>query len=320
VVQLKRFVGNPILAPIENSPWESRAVFNPGALLKDNIIHILYRGIARNDKYYISQLGHAYSDDGFHFTRTQKQPVLEPKEAYDKWSIEDPRIMTIDKEIYVTYVAINVPVPTPKKLSYTALASTKDFLNFQRLGVITAREDIDDRDTVLFPEKFGNDYIMLHRPQQITLNGKYQEFESGLPSRIWLTRSSSLTQWNMGSPLLKPEYLWESSKIGIGPPPLKTEKGWLLIYHGVDKNYVYRIGLALLDLQDPTIVIRRLPYPVLEPKENYETTGDFPNVVFPCGAVIREGKLFVYYGGADKVCAVATAGLEEVLDSLLTSG
>ncbi len=320
MIRFERFEGNPILAPAQDIAWESRAVFNPGAFLLDGAVHLLYRGIAAGDESYLSQLGYARSEDGFHFERVLDRPVLEPKEPYDKWAIEDSRIVAIDGEIYVTYVAIDAPALTPSKLSRTALATTKDFLMFERLGVITPRDDIDDRDTVLFPAKFGDNYAMLHRPQEVGPDLSYQEWATGSPSSIWLAFSSSLADWEMGSPLMKPEQPWEARKIGIGPPPLETEAGWLLIYHGVDKGNVYRTGLALLELKDPANVIRRLSYPVLEPKEPYETTGDIPNVVFPCGAVIREGRLFVYYGGADMVCAVATADLDEVLDDLLKSG
>jgi predicted GH43/DUF377 family glycosyl hydrolase len=320
MVQFNRFEGNPILTPTHDSTWESRAVFNPGAFLIDDTIHLLYRAIAADDEAYVSRLGYARSEDGFHFERVLDRPVLEPKELYDKWAIEDPRIVTIDGQIYITYVAIDVPALTPGKLSYTALATTKDFLSFERLGIITPHHGVDDRDTVLFPVRFGDNYAMLHRPQEPQRDLSYKEWGTGSPSSIWLAFSSSLTEWEMGAPLLKPERPWEATKIGIGPPPLQTERGWLLIYHGVDENYVYRTGLALLDLEHPANVIYRLPYPVLEPEELYETTGDIQNVVFPCGAVVKEGQLFVYYGGADAVCAVATADLDEVLDDLTKSG
>jgi predicted GH43/DUF377 family glycosyl hydrolase len=118
--------------------------------------------------------------------------------------------------------------------------------------------------------------------------------------------------------VMQPEQKWEAEKIGSGPPPIKTREGWLLIYHGVDKNLVYRAGVALLDLKDPSIVKSRSAQPILEPETKYEKIGDVPNVVFPEGAVVIDGELFVYYGGADKVCCVATVPLDELLDYLLT--
>lgn len=210
------------------------------------------------------------------------------------------------------------PLP-PDKLSVTALARTRDFRTFERLGVITPRDDIDDRDTVLFPARFGPDYAMLHRPQQIQPDGTYQEWGTGHPSTIWLSFSPSLTRWDMGRVLLGPEQPWEAFKIGVGPPPLRTEAGWLVLYHGVDAHSVYRAGAALLDLADPSSVIGRLPHSILEPREPYEVRGDHAAAVFPQGAVVLDGQLLVYYGGADRVCAVATVALDELLTALVTA-
>jgi predicted GH43/DUF377 family glycosyl hydrolase len=112
---------------------------------------------------------------------------------------------------------------------------------------------------------------------------------------------------------MRPKYEWEAKKIGAGPPPIMTEAGWLLIYHGVDANHVYRAGVALLDLEDPSKVIARSPYPILEPEEEYERIGDVPNVVFPEGTVAQDGTLYVYYGGADKCCCLATAPLLDLV-------
>ncbi|OLS24728.1 MAG: Beta-1,4-mannooligosaccharide phosphorylase [Candidatus Heimdallarchaeota archaeon LC_3] len=114
--------------------------------------------------------------------------------------------------------------------------------------------------------------------------------------------------------VMKPEQEWESKKIWTGPPSIKTHEGWLLIYHGVDEKLVYRAGVALLDLKNPSKVKFRSNQPILEPE-----IGDVPNVVFPEGAVAMDGKLFVYYGGADKVCCVATVPLDELLNDLPTS-
>jgi len=113
--------------------------------------------------------------------------------------------------------------------------------------------------------------------------------------------------------ILKRRYRWEAMKVGAGPPPIKTTDGWLLIYHGVDERNVYRAGAALLDLKNPTRVTHRAPFPILEPKKKYERIGDVPNVVFPTGAVVKDGELFVYYGAADKVCCLATCKVERLI-------
>lgn len=317
MVQLRRFIGNPILEPRAGSAWESRACFNPGAVAKDGTVHLLYRAIGHDEDAYVSRLGYAQSADGLHFERASAEPVLAPEADYERGAIEDARIVSIDGDTYVTYVAFGVPAFTSGKLSVTALARTQDFRSFERLGVITPRDDIDDRDTVLFPQRFGPGYAMLHRPQQIQPDGTYQEWGTGRPSTIWLSFSPSLTHWEMGSLLLWPEQPWEAFKIGIGPPPLRTEAGWLVLYHGVDARSVYRAGAALLDLTDPTTVIGRLRHPILEPQEPYEVAGDHAAAVFPEGAVVLDGNLFVYYGGADRVCAVATVALDELLTALV---
>ncbi|MGH9150414.1 MAG: glycoside hydrolase family 130 protein [Acidimicrobiales bacterium] len=314
--QLRRFEGNPILQPVAASPWQTRAAFNPGALSRDGVVHLLYRAAGSGDGY-VSRLGYATSVDGLHFERASADPVLTPGEPYDSGAIEDPRIVSIDGQVYVTYVAVGVPALTPGKLSHTALARTPDFRHYERLGLISPRTDIDDRDTVLLPERVGGRYVMLHRPQQIQPDGTYQEWGTGRPSSIWVSFSESLTEWDMGSPLLRPEQPWEAAKIGAGPPPLWTERGWLVLYHGVDADSVYRAGAALLDLDDPSQVTGRLAYPVLEPQESYEMVGDHRAVVFPQGAVVLDGDLFVYYGGADSVCAVATVELDELLAALV---
>ena len=316
-VGLRRSAGNPILEPRADSGWESRAVFNPSAFASHGTVHLLYRAIAANDANYVSRLGYATSADGFAFERASEQPVLEPAAWYDRGAIEDPRIVAIGGQIFVTYVAFAVSALTPRKLCYTALARTADFRTYERLGVITPRIDIDDRDTVLLPETVDGKYVMLHRPQQVQPDGTYQEWGSGRPSSIWVSFSPTLTSWEMGVPVLRPEQPWEAAKIGAGSTPLKTEAGWLVIYHGVDLHSVYRAGAALLDLDDPTKVTARLPYPILEPEAAYEMVGDHRAVVFPQGSVILDGEVFVYYGAADRVCGVATVRLDELLDALL---
>lgn len=318
-VRLARSWGNPILEPRAGSAWESRACFNPGAAFDGETVHLLYRAIGYDGDAYVSRLGLATSADGVHFERASDDPVLAPEADYERGAIEDARITTIDGETYVTYVAVGVPAFTPAKVSSTALARTRDFRTYERLGVISPRRDVDDRDTVLLPERFDGRYAMLHRPQQIQPDGTYQEWGTGNPSAIWLSLSPSLTRWEMGRPLLCPQQPWEAFKIGVGPPPLRTDAGWLVLYHGVDLHSVYRAGAALLDLADPTVVIGRLPNPILEPEEPYERTGDHPAAVFPEGAVVLDGQLFVYYGGADRVCAVATVALDELLDALVAA-
>lgn len=314
---LERHKKNPILLPNDSNWWESKAVFNCAVLRDDNRIHMLYRAVGEYEKY-ISRIGYASSSDGFCFTR-RREIALAPSEEYEKYGIEDPRLVKTDQEIYLSYVVLSTYVSQRPSAS-TALATTNDFSNYTRLGIITSKGS-DNKDVVLFPENVyqqlsdgtGNlKYLFLHRPST-WVGSKYGVHR---PS-IWIGEGASLTNFEKHTLLIKPEQQWEMLKVGAGPPPIKTKEGWLLIYHGVDRDHVYAAGAALLDLKDPTKVIARTKKPVLEPNEPYEKNGDVNNVVFPTAAYVMDEKLFVYYGAADKVCCLATIDLENFLDHIL---
>lgn len=319
----------PILEPVEDSWWESRAVFNPGAIHRGGMFHLLYRAVSADDvaPEYVSRLGYATSADGIEFTRQGTGPVFQPEPGYDydRHGIEDPRITVLDETIFVTYVSIDVPAFTRSKLSRTALAVTTDFTRFERLGVLTSVPDIDDRDWALFPRRFGDRYVMLTRPQSVNDRLEYVKWgTTDEPADIWLATSPRITSWEMerhrGNPVeipgLAPQQPWEGLKTGIGPPPVETEDGWLAIYHGKDRDNAYYGGLALLDLDDPRKVVARLPEPFLSPEKSWERKGDLDNCVYPSGAVVKDGTLFVYYGACDDKCGVTTAPLEAVLAEL----
>jgi predicted GH43/DUF377 family glycosyl hydrolase len=228
--------------------------------------------------------------------------------------MEDPRLMTIEEETYVTYVVLSNYVKNNPSIS-TALAKTDNFSHYERLGIITILGS-EDKDVVLFP-KFNEgafqSYMMLHRPS--TWVGP--EYNTERPS-IWIAEGDSITNFKKHSPLVKPEQSWEALKIGVGVPPIRTKKGWLVIYHGVSLDHVYSAGAFLLDITEPRKILGRTKAPLLTPEEDYEIKGDVNNVVFPTGACILDNKLFVYYGAADKVCCVATVELQEILDYLLS--
>jgi beta-1,2-mannobiose phosphorylase / 1,2-beta-oligomannan phosphorylase len=315
---LKRYKKNPILLPNKFNWWESKAVFNCAVSLDGDRIHMLYRAIGEYEKY-ISRIGYASSTDGYLFNR-RKEIALAPYEEYEKYGIEDPRLVEIDHQIYVSYVVLSNYV-SQRPIASTALATTIDFISYTRLGIITSKGS-DNKDVVLFPQNMNRQqlpneterimYLFLHRPSS-WIGSKYGVDR---PS-IWLGEGNSLTKFEKHTLLIKPEQQWEMLKVGAGPPPIKTKHGWLLIYHGVDNDHVYRAGAALLDLKDPGKVLGRTTQPILEPKEPYEKNGDVNNVVFPTGACVRDAKLFVYYGAADKVCCVATADLENLVDHVL---
>jgi predicted GH43/DUF377 family glycosyl hydrolase len=332
-ILLERYKKNPILVPNEANWWESKAVFNCAILHYENKFHMLYRAIGEYERY-ISRIGYASSTDGYSFARSN-HIALEPTQDYEQYGIEDPRMVEIDNQVYITYVILSAYVTDGAIVeASTALATTTDFLKYTRLGVITTKGS-NNKDVVLFPEKMSQQqqqqssvlsspsssnntdgagkYFFLHRPSG-WIGSKYGVNK---PS-IWLGEGNALTNFEKHTLLLKPEEDWEELKVGAGPPPIKTTTGWLVIYHGVSRDKVYRAGAALLDLHDPSKIIGRTKTPILEPKEPYEKFGDINNVVFPTGAcVVDNDKLFVYYGSADRVCCLATADLNYLLDQIL---
>lgn len=340
MIQLKRVKENPILSPSKDTEWGSKAVFNPGTILKDGKIYLLYRAVGEYDTY-ISRIGLAVSDDGINFKRVSKNPIIEPQDDYDKWACEDPRITEINGVFYITYVALSQKIREGGKPTYeiihnlnsqTALVTTNDFIKFKRHGIITPKNS-DNRDVVIFPEKINDKFVIIHRPHRwckdwfknplsgeikVDMPISYEE----LPQRpaTWISYSNNLKSWS-GHKLLIRSTHKNDEKTGAGAPPVKTDKGWLLIYHHVQKDekgkIIYTVKVALLDLKDPSKVIAKIPYPILEPRENYEVKGDVDNVVFPTGVLVKDDELFVYYGAADKYCALATIKLSEILGELL---
>lgn len=337
MVRLIRYKGNPILSPNPSNQWESKAVFNPAAVLKDDQVFLLYRAIGEYDAY-ISRLGLAISQDGFNFKRKSKAPLVKPAEDYDRWACEDPRITKIGDTYYITYVALVQRAKHRDKLTrkippQTALLTTKDFVRFKRHGVITPK-DSDNRDVVIFPEKIDGKFVIIHRPYrwcknwfenplakkiEVTLPIPYDS----LPQRpsIWIAYADDLTKDWFNHKLIIRSIYKNDKKIGAGPPPIKTNKGWLLIYHRVSRNekeeYVYTVRVVLLDIENPSKVLAEIPYDILKPETEYEIKGDVDNVVFPTGVLIKDDTLFVYYGAADKRCALATIKLEEILKELI---
>ncbi|HZL21987.1 MAG TPA: hypothetical protein VFC05_01590 [Nitrososphaeraceae archaeon] len=318
-----RYLNNPILTANKNNWWESKAVFNCTASYDGRKIHMLYRAIGEYD-HYISRIGYGNSTDGFNFTR-RNNPAIFPTEEYEIYGMEDPRATQIGDEIFISYVVLSDYVKSYPKV-FSALAVTKDYKKFNKLGIITKNFNYN-KGITFFPGKFKLDYnlsnnnntnnnntyyLILHRPDiSIDLNLKT------LGRDIYLSITNSLSTLNNSIILLKPEQAWENLKIGTGPSPIKTRKGWLLFYHGVSIDRIYRVGAALLDLKDPRQIIARTKQPLLEPVEKYEKIGDVNNVVFPTGAVVIDDKILLYYGGADKVCCLASANLNELLEYIM---
>jgi len=336
-MKFKKFEQNPILSPLESNDWESLVTCNPGVVYDKGTFYMLYRA-AGNDKDHIIRFGLATSTDGYHFIRMSDQPVFTPSiDGPDAGGVEDARIIKFDDDYYITYAyrpfppgqywkfghdeillpecGAHAPEAIRKNLGNTGLAVTKDFHSFRRLGRLTSPV-LDDRDVILFPEKINGQYALLHRPKQY-IGEKYGVKQ---PS-IWIKFSEDILNWeDKKSHLLMTgiENSWEE-KIGGSTPPLKTDKGWLMLYHGVENGGLgyYRVGAVLLDIENPLRVIARTPNYLLEPEFDYEIIGYYSGCVFPTGNVIVNDTLYVYYGAADKYIGLATCNIQQLLEYIL---
>lgn len=302
IIKLQRAKENPILTPTD-LPWENMLVFNPAAVVSDGRIYLLYRALGKEDQ--ISRFGLATSTDGIHFARQEYPVYYGGQHKYEMLGIEDPRVVKIDDTFYLVYTAVSedktaIVNPNWKEVAKTphiALSTTKDFIHFFDYGVIIP--DINGKNASLFPKKSGDEYWLLFRD------------ETGMTR---FANSPRIDYWPETYPLFtRREGFWDCVRIGIGAPPIETEKGWLLFYHGVDEKNTYRLGLIFLDLEDPRKILYRSAEPIFEPETDYEKVGFIPNVVFTCGAIEKDGKYFVYYGAADQVIGLATAEKKDVL-------
>lgn len=295
---------NPILTA-NNWPYPINSVFNAGAtLLKDGTTLLLCRVEERSG---ISHFCVAKSANGVDGWIIDKKPTLRPdpdKFPEELWGIEDPRITYVPelKKYVIVYTAYTRDGPG------VALAQTEDFITFERFGVIMPP---DDKDAALLPRRINGSWAMIHRPV------------SAPRAHMWISYSPDLRNWGEHTLMMNARKgaWWDANKIGLSPPPIETPEGWLLIYHGVKLSCggcIYRLGLALFDLEKPEICLKRGREWIFAPEEPYELNGDVGNVVFPCGYTLaKDGDtLNVYYGAADTCIGLATASLRELLDWL----
>ncbi|KRT64262.1 MAG: glycosidase [Chloroflexi bacterium CSP1-4] len=296
-----RFPANPIVT-VDDLPYRANSVFNPGAALVDGETILLMRV---EDRRGLSHLTVARSRDGLTGWTCDPEPGLRAapeRHPEEVWGLEDPRLTWLPEEGHwvIAYTAFSRRGPL------VSLATTTDFRTFTRLGPVMPPED---KDAALFPRRFDGRWLLVHRPTPL-VGGAH----------IWTSASPDLRYWGDQHLLLEAREggWWDARKIGLGPPPLETPDGWLIMYHGVRttaSGSLYRSGLALLDLEEPNVVLNRSDDWVLGPEAPYERAGDVADIVFPCGWVHDEGTdtLRVYYGAADTSVAVATARLSDVL-------
>lgn len=334
MLKLQRHPANPIVRP-SKLWWRSGVTFNPAVEMGPNGEYIMLERAAQLQPFQ-SVFGALRSTDAVHFELIQDTPVWTPAHVgTPRGDVEDPRVTRIGATYYMTYVHYHshwnvyptggafpanytrLPCDKPKAVAYSArtgLAVSSDMLQWKHLCWI-GPEGWDDKDNVLFPEKIGGKYVMLTRPTaQVG-----PQYGCTTPS-IWLKTSEDLLHWSearLHSTSLRES--WEGEKIGGSAPPLKTDRGWLISYHGV-QHYEYRMGFMLLDLQDPFKVVARTPEPMLSPEFFYEQTGFvIQNCVFPSASIVKDGQLHVYYGACDSCIALATIGMDELLSHLLGS-
>lgn len=338
-MKILKYKNNPILSPDPNIPFEAKCVLNPGVIYDEEKKQfvMVYRA-AGNDMAHVIQFGLAYSSDGFNFKRYSKEPVFKANRFEpDGGCVEDPRITKIGNTYFMTYAARayapgpywlpewpfppiyttdedvhtdDMPYFAKKNITVTYIAATKDFIHYQRLGRIT-ESNIDDRDVVIFPETINDKYVMISRPKFSNVPGV------NMPS-IWISFGDDLVSFD------KPELLltggetdWEVQRVGISSVPIKTKYGWFVLYHGVDKKGVYRVGAIILDLNDPRKVLYRTKKWIMEPDQPFELEGIYDGCVFPTAAVVKDGVLFIYYGCADKHIGVATVDFDEMIEYLV---
>lgn len=324
IKKLDKSSKNPIILPKGENSWESRQTFNPAVLLLKNKVHFIYRAIGNN---YISRFGYAVSKNGLRIDERSKNPAYQHRSSQDFYrssgggerfvssnissggsfgGAEDPRITRVGKEdkIYMTYTAWDRGL----RMALTSI-KVKDFLenrwNWSLPRLISPPGEVH-KNWVIFPEKINGKYAILH----------------SISPKISITYLDSL---NFNG-YIKSYYdgdvdskdLWEERIRGAGPPPIKTEEGWLLFYHAMDKKDPgkYKVGAMVLDINNPSKILYRSKRPVLEPDQDYENSGFKPGVVYATGAVVKGDNLYLYYGAADNYVCAARVNLKEFLDSL----
>jgi len=298
----KRYKGNPILSP-KNWPYKISGVFNPGAVLYKNKTILLARV---EDLKGFSCFCIASSNDGFTGWKIISNPELtyNCNNQEEMWGIEDPRIVYIKEmgKFAISYVSFSRGGPV------ISLMLTSDFNSFERQGVLLPPED---KDASLFPRKFNGLYALIHRP---IVRGE---------AHIWISFSQDLKYWGDNKILIptRPGW-WDCHHVGLGTQPIETDEGWLIIYHGARitaSGAVYRVGLALLDLEEPWKLIKRSDEWVFGPEEQYELVGISDAVVFPTGAIYKkeEDRLIIYYGSADYSICIAEAKMSDLMDYLM---
>ncbi|MFD0673547.1 glycosidase [Cohnella sp. GCM10027633] len=327
-MRITRHPANPIVTP-GLYDWRKATVFNPAVIIEGDKFYMIERTAGSLDPFQCF-FGLLESDDGVDFRHVLDKPVIHPEQlGFPHGSIQDPRLVKIDDIFYLNYALrpcsmsyypTGVGIPNSSKPEYpdgwgepgdwltrSSIATSKDLIHWEFLCDTTPL-DINDRDNILFPEKIGGRYALLRRPEEY-IGPAYGTEKPAM----WISYSDDLIEWDDPILIATAEQEWEFKKIGGSTPPVKTEHGWLTLYHGVGPDHVYRVGAMMLDLERPDRVIARSPGFIMEPETYYEKFGLFiPNVVFPTANVVKDGLLYIYYGCTDTSIGLATVPLGEL--------
>lgn len=294
-MRLQRYPSNPILEPNPQSDWESKNVFNPSVILHQGLFHMYYRAQGLDG---ISRIGYAVSQDGVNWNRL-RMPIFQPEDDAESRGVEDPRVTEINEVFYMAYTAYSGSSPKEHVITPMFARST-NLLSWDRIGPLVKGED--NKDHFLMSKKLNNRFVAFHRR---------------FPN-IWLAESYDLVNWPEERMKLimspRPGSGWDSVSIGGNGPPIETEHGWLMFYHGYDDSVTYRLSVCLLDLDDPTKIINRPEGWILEPQESWEIEGNVPSVVFSCANLRVKDQIWVYYGGADSAIGLATCDFDELVE------
>ncbi len=318
MLKLSRSFENPILSPSAKNKWEDQATFNPSVIEDGHLYHMVYRALSKDKPYFdkvikLSTIGYANSPDPIHFVN--RKQLIEPEFDWEKYGCEDPRITKIDDKYFIFYTALS-NYPFNADCVKVGVAITRDFKTIEEKHLIT---NFNAKAACLFPEKINGKYAML-----ITVNPDRPPSKICIayfdnPEEMW--SESYWDGWLKNVDEHKIDLLRDMShQVEVGAVPIKTKYGWLLI-HSYIKDYFspdqkFGIEAVLLDLKNPQKIVARTTDPLLAPREQYELFGDVPYVIFPSGAIVKESTLYVYYGAADSVCAVATVNMEVLINNM----
>jgi beta-1,2-mannobiose phosphorylase / 1,2-beta-oligomannan phosphorylase len=288
MVKLVRHTASPLMYPNPLHRWEAMNVFNCAVTQHKGLFHMHYRAQGVD---FISHIGYAVSVDGLSWNRLEN-PVLSPHNGREDYrGVEDPRVTPLDGVFYMTYTAYGI------NGNYPMIARSDNMITWEDVAPL---EKAENKDHVLFPEKIGGRYAIFHRRRP----------------HVWVAYSRDMKTWDDHTVIMSPreDNGWDSKSIGANGLPIKTEHGWLMIYHGYGPEHIYRHSVALLDLDDPSKVINRPKEFIMEPFETWEIRGDVPNVVFSCSNNVVGDDLYFYYAGADRMIGLATAPFADVLE------